>query len=108
MHERLGYNNFFAKEVFEIPEDPASDKFVGLGLSDKEFYERIANYGDYFMFNDDCIRCRHILVDDNDIDLAIYESLKATRNVCLRDGNPLHPLQEKVLKEYEEKIRSRK
>ena len=57
---------------------------------------------------DDCIRCRHILVDDNDIDLAIYESLKATRNVCLRDGNPLHPLQEAVLKEYEEKIRSRK
>ena len=41
MHERLGYNNFFAKESFEVPEDLESDKLVGLGLSDKEFFNQL-------------------------------------------------------------------
>ena len=56
----------------------------------------------------DCIRCRKILVEDNDIDLAIYESLLATKRHCLEEGNEIHPEQANVLEEYEEKIRSRK
>ncbi len=40
MHKQLGYQHFYAKDSFEIPEDPNSDKFVGLGLSDKEFFNQ--------------------------------------------------------------------
>lgn len=41
MHEKLGYNTFYAKDSFEIPEDSESDKLVGLGLSDKEFFNQL-------------------------------------------------------------------
>ena len=46
-------------------------------LSDKEFYERIANYGDYFMFNDNCIRCK------------ICELTCESQNITLAEGFPM-------------------
>ncbi len=102
---------FFKKLVLDDDEIYNAIRYHVFGRPNMNMLEAIIMISDFTEKNrtyDDCIRCRHILVDDNDIDLAIYESLKATRNVCLRDGNPLHPLQEAVLKEYEEKIRSRK
>ena len=40
MHETLGYNYFYAKDSFEIPEDPESPDLVGIGLSDKSFFRQ--------------------------------------------------------------------
>jgi len=41
MHEKLGYQHFYAKDSFDIPEEEDSDKIVGLGLSDKEFFNQL-------------------------------------------------------------------
>ncbi len=40
MHESLGYKDFFAKESYDVPEDINSEKIVGLGLSDKDFFNQ--------------------------------------------------------------------
>ena len=40
MHEQLGYKDFFAKESYDVPDDEDSDLLVGLGLSDKEFFNQ--------------------------------------------------------------------
>lgn len=55
---------------------------------------------------DDCIKCREILLN-GDMDMAIYESLVATQNVCIKNNNPIHPIQEEVLREYERKVKNR-
>ena len=56
MYKTLGYDEFFAKDNFEIPEDVNSEDYIGLGLSDKSFYRqlrkilnRIKNEKDLFM-----------------------------------------------------------
>ncbi len=41
MYKRLGYQKFYAKESFIIPEDEDSDNYIGLGLSDKSFFKQI-------------------------------------------------------------------
>ena len=38
MHKRLGYIDFYAKDNLEIPEDEMSEDIIGLGLSDRAFY----------------------------------------------------------------------
>ena len=40
MYKTLGYQDFFAKESYIVPEDSESDEIVGLGLSDKSFYKQ--------------------------------------------------------------------
>ena len=40
MYKTIGYNDFFAKESYIIPEDEDSEELVGLGLSDKEFFKQ--------------------------------------------------------------------
>lgn len=43
MHKNLGYQKFYAKDMFEIPseDDP---EYIGLGLSDKSFFKQIQPY----------------------------------------------------------------
>ena len=40
MYKTLGYKDFYAKDTFIIPEED-SDDFIGLGISDKNFYNQI-------------------------------------------------------------------
>ena len=40
MYKTLGYDEFYAKDSFEVPEDSTSEDIVGLGLSDKSFYKQ--------------------------------------------------------------------
>ena len=82
--------------------------FGRVGMNMLEAIIMISDFTEKNRTYPDCIRCRKILVEDNDIDLAIYESLLATKRHCLEEGNEIHPEQAKVLEEYEEKIRSRK
>ena len=41
MHMNLGYKDFYAKEVLEVPEDVNDPEYIGLGLSDKSFFRQI-------------------------------------------------------------------
>ncbi|NLC48284.1 MAG: LTA synthase family protein, partial [Tenericutes bacterium] len=40
MHEKLGYQDFFAKDSYEIPTDVNDPDYIGLGLSDKSFFSQ--------------------------------------------------------------------
>lgn len=40
MHKNLGYKDFYAKDNFIIPEDESDENYIGLGLSDKEFFNQ--------------------------------------------------------------------
>ena len=40
MHSSLGYDKFYAKEYFDIP-DISDEDYVGLGLSDKSFFKQL-------------------------------------------------------------------
>ena len=51
-----------------------------------------------------CIECRHILVDDNNLDLAIFKSLEYTINHIKEEGNVVHPRQLLVYEEYKRKV----
>ena len=55
MHEEMGYNKFYGMESYMIP-DILSNEYVGLGISDKEFFKQsipllrdIKNNNDKFM-----------------------------------------------------------
>ena len=41
MHINLGYSDFYAKDLFEVPEDTNDKDYIGLGLSDKSFFKQI-------------------------------------------------------------------
>lgn len=41
MYKSLGYDNFYAKDSYDIPLDKSSLDYVGLGLSDKSFFSQI-------------------------------------------------------------------
>lgn len=47
----------------------------------------------------DCIKCREILLR-GDFNLAIYESLVNTVNLCIKEGQTPHPKQLLVMEEY--------
>lgn len=40
MYKTLGYQDFYAKDTFIVPEDESSPDWVGLGLSDKSFFHQ--------------------------------------------------------------------
>ncbi len=40
MHDNLGYKDFYAKDRFIIPEDFSDPDYIGLGLSDKSFFNQ--------------------------------------------------------------------
>lgn len=78
------------------------------GMSTLEAIVMIADFTEKNRTYDDCIRCRHILVDDGDFNLAIVESLKATIKHCEEEGDIPHPKQMLVLREYEERVKKNK
>ena len=41
MHNNLGYQEFYAKDRFIIPEDSSDPDYIGLGLSDKSFFRQL-------------------------------------------------------------------
>ena len=41
MHANLGYQDFFAKESYVVPTDTNDPNYIGLGLSDKSFFEQL-------------------------------------------------------------------
>ena len=41
MHKTLGYKDFYAKDTFDVPTDTNSKDWVGLGLSDKSFFNQL-------------------------------------------------------------------
>ena len=41
MYKTLGYDEFYAKDSFVVPEDNESEDIIGLGLSDKSFYNQL-------------------------------------------------------------------
>ena len=41
MYKSLGYDKFYAKDSFIVPEDTDDANFIGLGLSDKSFFKQI-------------------------------------------------------------------
>ena len=41
MHKNLGYKDFYAKDNFIIPVDEDDENYIGLGLSDKEFFNQL-------------------------------------------------------------------
>ena len=41
MHKTLGYNDFYAKDSFIVPEDEDDMNYVGLGLGDESFFEQL-------------------------------------------------------------------
>ena len=51
-----------------------------------------------------CVTCRHILVDDNNLELAIFKSLEYTINHIKEEGNIVHPRQLLVYEEYKRKV----
>ncbi len=102
---------FFKKLISDNEDIYNAIRYHVFGRPNMNMLEAIIMISDFTEKNrtyDDCIKCRKILVEDNDIDLAIYESLLATKRHCLNEGNTIHPKQALVLEEYEEKIRSRK
>ena len=101
---------FFKKLISDNEEIYNAIRYHVFGRENMNMLEKIIMISDFTEKNrtyDACIKCRNILVNDNDIDLAIYESLLATKSNCLSNGDKLHPEQEKVLKEYERIIRER-
>ncbi len=40
MHEKLGYQDFFASESYDIPTSINDKNYIGLGLSDNEFFKQ--------------------------------------------------------------------
>jgi len=41
MYKSLGYDKFYARDSFDVPEDKDDEDFIGLGLSDKSFFKQI-------------------------------------------------------------------
>ncbi len=39
-HKSLGYDTFYSKEYYNVPEDPNDPNIIGLGLSDTEFFKQ--------------------------------------------------------------------
>ncbi len=41
MYQTLGYDDFYAKDSYIVPDDMESEDIIGLGLSDKSFYKQL-------------------------------------------------------------------
>lgn len=75
------------------------------GRENMGMLEKIVMISDYTEENrkyEDCIKCREILFSEG-IDKAIYYSTLKTIEHVKKMGGDIHPTQEKILKEYEEK-----
>lgn len=82
-------------------------KYHVFGRPNMSMLEAIIMIADYTEINrkyPSCIAVRKILVEDNNLDLAIYESLKRTIEFAKEEGNQPHPLQLKVMEEYKRKV----
>ena len=82
-------------------------KYHVFGRPNMSMLEAIIMIADYTEMNrvyPSCIEVRKILVDDNNLNLAIYESLKRTIEFEESLGHKAHPLQIKVKEEYKRKV----
>ena len=64
----------------------------------------IADYTEKNRTYKSCVEVRKILVEDNDLDLAIYESTKRTIEFAISEGGHPHKAQLEVLEEYKRKV----
>ena len=64
----------------------------------------IADYTEKNRTYPSCIECRKILVEDNDLNLAIYKSLEGMIEFAKREGLKPHPKQVLVMEEYKRKV----
>lgn len=82
-------------------------KYHVFGRTNMSMLEAIIMIADYTEKNrvyPSCCYVRKILVEDNDLNLAIYESLKGTIEFLEKEGNKPHPEQIKVMEEYKRKV----
>jgi HD superfamily phosphohydrolase YqeK len=82
-------------------------KYHVFGRPNMSMLEAIIMIADYTEKNrvyPSCIEVRKILVDDNNLNLAIYESLVRTIDFELKEGHKAHPMQIKVKEEYKRKV----
>ena len=82
-------------------------KYHVFGRPNMSILEAIIMIADYTEKNrvyPSCIEVRKILVDDNNLNLAIYESLVRTIDFELKEGHKAHPMQIKVKEEYKRKV----
>lgn len=97
-----------AKEKFHIENNDIINAIFNhvFGRTNMSLLEEIIMISDYTEENrqyESCVKCREILLTKG-INEAIYYSLLKTKEHIENLGEKLHPIQEKVLKEYEEKV----
>lgn len=83
-------------------------KYHVFGRPNMSLLEAIIMIADYTEKNrkyPSCVACRKILVDDNNLDLAIFKSLEWTLDFAKREGHTPHPAQILVMEEYERKVK---
>ena len=78
--------------------------FGRLNMSKLEEIIMISDFTEENREYEACIRARKILIEDNNLYLAIIESLKSTISHCQAEGKKPHPMQLEIIKEYEKKM----
>ena len=99
---------FFKKYVSDDIDMYNAIRYHVFGRPNMSKLEEIIMISDFTEKNrkyDACIKCRNILLNDDSMDRAIYESLLSTINHNIEEGKDAHPLQIEVLKQYEERIK---
>ena len=78
--------------------------FGRLNMSMLEAIIMIADYTEKNRTYPSCVRVRDILVKENDLNRAIYESLVGMIEFAKREGHNPHPSQVLVMEEYRRKV----
>ena len=97
----------FGIKDFEIKSAIRGHVFGHTNMTKLEEIILISDYTEENRKYKDCIECRNILLEDN-LDKAIYLSTLYTINHLKKENLEVHPMQYKVLKEYERKIKMNK
>ena len=82
-------------------------KYHVFGRPNMSLLESIIMIADYTEKNrkyPSCVACRKILVDDDDLNMAIYKSLEWTLEFAMKEGHTPHPAQVLVMEEYKRKV----
>ena len=78
--------------------------FGRLNMSKLEEIIMISDYTEKNRTYPSCVKVRKILVEDNNMNLAIYESLKGMVDIAIKEGNKPHPMQLEIMEEYKRKV----
>ena len=78
--------------------------FGRLNMSKLEEIIMISDYTEKNRIYPSCVAVRKILVEDNDLNLAIDESLKGMIAFAKEEGHKPHPMQIKIMEEYKRKV----